>query len=54
MRKVFRGKVLNVKVENPNGNQKGIKELYVNGAKLDDMLIADSILKDENEVRIVM
>lgn len=54
MRKVFRGKVLNVTVKNPNGSQHGVKSVTVNGAKLDGKLIRADILKDENEVTIEM
>lgn len=54
MRKVFRGKVLNVTVKNPNGSQHGVKAVTVNGAKLDGKLISADILKDENEVIIEM
>ena len=54
LRKVFRGKVLNVTVNNPNGSEHGVKSVTVNGAKIDGMLIRDDILQAENEIVIEM
>lgn len=54
MRKVFRGKVLNVTVNNPNGSEHGVKSVTVNGTKIEGILIRDAILKDENEIVIEM
>ena len=54
MRKVFRGKVLNVTVNNPNGSEHGVKSVTVNGAKIDGKLIRDDILKQENDIVIEM
>ena len=54
MRKVFRGKVLNVTVNNPNGSEHGVKSVTVNGAKIDGLLIRDDILQAENEIVIEM
>lgn len=54
MRKVFRGKVLNIKVENPNGAQSGYKEFYLNGKKLERNYLPADMLQEENEVLLVM
>ena len=54
MRKVFRGKVLNVTVNNPNGSEHGVKSVTVNGTKIDGILIRDDILKAENDIVIEM
>lgn len=54
IRKVFRGKTLNIKVNNPNHSQKGIRQVTVNGEKLDGIRIPVDILKDENDVVIDM
>lgn len=54
MRKVFRGKVLNVTVNNPNGSEHGVKSVIVNGVKIDGKLIRDDILKQENDIVIEM
>ena len=52
MEKVFRGKRLNIKVNNPNGSQSGVKSITVNGEKLAENLITEDILRDVNEVII--
>jgi cellobiose phosphorylase len=52
--KVFRTKKLNIKVKNPNHSQKGIKEVTVNGEKLKGVFIPIELLKEENDVSIVM
>ena len=54
MRKVFRGKVLNVTVNNPDGSEHGVKSVTVNGTKIDGILIRDSILKEDNDIVIEM
>ncbi|MBR6018909.1 MAG: N,N'-diacetylchitobiose phosphorylase [Lachnospiraceae bacterium] len=54
LRKVFRGKVLNVTVNNPNGSEHGVKSVTVNGAKIEGLLIRDDILQAENEIVIEM
>ena len=54
MTKVFRGKKLNIKVNNPNGEQSGVKSVTVNGAKIDGLLIEDSVLKDVNDIVVDM
>ena len=52
--KNFRGKKLNIKVQNPNGAESGYKEFYVNGEKLEKNYLPDSMLKDVNEIILVM
>lgn len=54
MTKVFRGKKLNIKVENPNSAQSGYKEFYLNGEKLEKNYIPADKMKDVNEVILVM
>ena len=54
MKKNFRGKVLNVTVNNPNGSEHGVKKVTVNGTAIDGLLIRDDILKPENEIVIEM
>lgn len=54
MTKVFRGKKLNVKVNNPNGSQHGVKNVTVNGEKIEGILIKANILKAENDIVIDM
>ena len=54
MTKAFRGKKLNIKVNNPNGAESGVKSVTVNGAKIDGLLIEDGVLKDVNEIIVEM
>ncbi|MCL1832387.1 MAG: N,N'-diacetylchitobiose phosphorylase [Oscillospiraceae bacterium] len=55
MKKNFRGKVLNIKVNNPNGAQNGNNAtVTVNGAKIDGLLIETSALKDTNDIVVDM
>jgi cellobiose phosphorylase len=52
--KIFRGKKLNIKVNNPNGNESGCKKLTVNGTAVEGSYIPASVLKAENEVVMEM
>ncbi|MBN2201476.1 N,N'-diacetylchitobiose phosphorylase, partial [bacterium] len=50
----FRGKTVRIEVANPNGVEKGIRELTLNGEVLSGNLLPIQKLKDENTVRAVM
>ncbi len=52
--KVFRGKKLNIQVKNENKAESGYKECYLNGEKLDKNYIAADMMKDVNEVLLIM
>ncbi|MCR5217097.1 N,N'-diacetylchitobiose phosphorylase [Treponema sp.] len=52
--KSFRGKRLFISVENPEGNESGISEFYVNGEKYYDNFIPEEKLTDKTEVKIIM
>lgn len=52
--KTFRGKKLHIKVQNPNGAESGCKEFYVNGVKQEKNYLPESLMKDENEILLVM
>lgn len=54
IKKNFRGKKLNIKVQNPAGAESGCKEFYLNGEKLEKNYIPEAMLKEENEVLLVM
>jgi cellobiose phosphorylase len=54
MEKVFRGSKLNIKVNNPSGNESGCKKLTVNGTAMEGNYIPASVLKAENEVVLEM
>ncbi len=54
MKKVFRDKVLNITVKNPNGKESGCSEFYLNGNKLDTNYIPAKDMLEENEVLLVL
>ncbi|MDT8717152.1 N,N'-diacetylchitobiose phosphorylase [Clostridium sp. 19966] len=54
MHKVFRGKTLEIEVANENGSQKGVKKLFLNGEELQGKFIPEELLKENNEVKIIM
>lgn len=54
IRKIFRGKVLNVTVNNQNGAESGVKSVTVNGKKTDGVLIRETDLEKENQIIIEM
>ncbi|MDO5292555.1 MAG: N,N'-diacetylchitobiose phosphorylase [bacterium] len=54
VKKVFRGKILNITVKNPNGAEGGCKEFYLNGEKLEKNYILAKDMKEINEVTLVM
>jgi cellobiose phosphorylase len=50
----FRNKTLNIKVLNPSGVQKGVKQIRLNGEQLEGNLILASKMKKENNVIVEM
>ena len=52
--KSFRGKKLNIKVQNPNGAESGFKEFYVNGVKQEKNYLPRVLMKDVNDILLVM
>ena len=52
--KTFRGKKINITVENPNGAESGCREFYLNGIRLDRPFIDEKDMKENNEVKLVM
>lgn len=54
MQKTFRGKRLNITVENPDGSEHGVKSVTVNGAAIAGKLIEDCILGAENSIVVRM
>lgn len=54
IRKMFRGKILNVTVNNPNGAECGVKSVTVNGKKTDGILIKETDLENQNQIIIEM
>jgi len=52
--RIFRGKTLKIEVKNPNKVQKSIKELFLNGEKLNDNFIPADLMLEENSVIAIM
>jgi cellobiose phosphorylase len=50
----FRGRLLRVKVENPDGVQKGVRQVELNGEVIEGDLIPAARMKDENQVVVTM
>ena len=50
----FRGAEYRIHVENPNGVQKGVQEVYVNGVAQESNLLAAAAAGERVDVRIVM
>jgi len=46
----IRNKTVNISFHNPDGNEKGIKKLILNGEEMEGNVIPYSLLKSENEV----
>lgn len=54
IKKVFRGRYLNIRVENKDGREGGYREMYLNGVRLMENYIPEEQMKKENEVLLVM
>ena len=54
VRKVFRGKVLNIRISNPEGKECGCSSLTVNGRQAEGNYIPEAMLSAENEIEIRM
>ncbi len=54
MEKEFRGKSLSIKVKNPNHVSSGVKEVNLNGEKLEANFINANLLKDKNDINVVL
>jgi N,N'-diacetylchitobiose phosphorylase len=54
VRRVFRGKVFDIEVKNPDRVSKGVASLAVNGRKLDGTLIPFDMMQDSNNVEVVL
>ena len=52
--KNFRGRKLNIKVQNPNGAESGFKEFYVNGVRLEKNYLPESMMKEMNDILLIM
>jgi len=54
MRKIFRGKILNITVSNPAHRESGCQKLTLNGTVMDDGFIPAHLLQAENEILVEM
>ncbi|MBE6753788.1 MAG: N,N'-diacetylchitobiose phosphorylase, partial [Ruminococcaceae bacterium] len=54
MDKVFRGKKLHIRVENPKHVESGVAECRLGGVKLDGIKIPETMLAEENDIVVVM
>lgn len=54
IKKDFRGRKLNITIDNSAHVEAGVKELILNGEKLTGDLVPESKLKDVNEIKVVL
>lgn len=54
VRRLFRGKVLNIRVENPDRVEKGVKRIVMNGQEIKGNLVPLSEMEPDNEVVVTM
>lgn len=54
IQKCFRGKTLEITVKNPNGKESGYESLTLNGEQMKDNYLPADMLKDTNEIVLVM
>jgi N,N'-diacetylchitobiose phosphorylase len=54
MTRIFRGKKLRIKVENPDSVQKGVIKVFLNGAEINGSIIDSKLLKEANDVIVTM
>lgn len=52
--KSFRGKQLSINIQNPNHTGSGVKEITLNGEKLDGILVPANKLKDINTIVVIL
>jgi len=54
VKRIFRGKALDIHVSNPESVQKGVQSIVLNGKKLDGNLIPVELMQDSNTVEVIM
>ncbi|MGF7143554.1 cellobiose phosphorylase [Anaerotaenia torta] len=52
--KSFRGRKLSIRIQNPNGAESGYREFYVNGVRLEKNYLPEEMMKEENEIVLIM
>jgi cellobiose phosphorylase len=54
MNRRFRGKELKITVSNPEHVEKGVKQLILNGKRLEENYIPAGVLTEINEIELIM
>ena len=54
VKRLFRGKQLNITIDNSNSVERGVKEVVLNGTTIKSNLILDELLSEQNDIKIVM
>lgn len=54
MTRMFRGKMLNIKVFNPDSVQQGVVKLSINGILIHGNVIKKNLLSENNEIEVIM
>lgn len=54
VKRKFRGKWLEINIENSTKAQKGVRQLFVNGVKVEGNIISMELLKETNEVKVYL
>lgn len=52
--RIFRGKTIQISVENPNGVEKGVKQIEINGNSIKGNRLVMGILNAHNQVKVIM
>jgi cellobiose phosphorylase len=50
----FRSKFLSMRISNPEGIERGVKKMILNGKEIEGNLIPFGLMKDQNEVLVIM
>jgi len=54
VKRIFRNKLFDIKVQNDHSVQKGVKKMILNGEEIQDNLIPVDKMKDNNKVTVIM
>jgi len=50
----FRSKMLNIKVLNPSGVEKGVKSITLNGINIKGNIVRFNIMSKHNNIKVIM
>jgi cellobiose phosphorylase len=54
IQKTFRDKKLHITVKNPSGKESGVTKLVINGSEVAGNFVDAGVLKDTNEIEVIM